>query len=77
MNPKLFSSHCPPHRLVLAAKEGQKKIPDDVENTFRYSIWRHGSASILGTTWTDTRAPMLMYWAGLSRIASSREKRSK
>ena len=32
------------------------------------SIWRHGSASILGTTRTDTRAPILMYWAGLSRI---------
>ena len=41
------------------------------------SIWRHGSASILGTTRTVTRAPMLMYWAGLSRIASTRERRSK
>ena len=41
------------------------------------SIWRHGSASILGTTRTDTRAPMLMYWAGLSRIASPRERRPK
>ena len=39
VNPKLFSSHCPPHRLVLAAKEGQKKLPDDIEKkTFRYSI---------------------------------------
>ena len=44
----------------------------------RYTcIWRHGSASILGTTRTVTRAPMLMYWAGLSRIASPRERRSK
>ena len=40
-------------------------------------IWRHSSASILGTTRTVTRAPMLMYWAGLSRIASPRERRSK
>ena len=40
-------------------------------------IWRHGSASILGTTRTVTRAPMLMYWAGLSRIASPRERRPK
>ena len=40
-------------------------------------IWRHGSASILGTTRTDTRAPMLMHWAGLSRIVSSQERRSK
>ena len=30
VNPKLFSSHCPPHRLVLAAKEGQKELPDDI-----------------------------------------------
>ena len=40
-------------------------------------IWRHGSASILGTTRTVTRAPILMYWAGLSRIASPSERRSK
>ena len=40
-------------------------------------VWRHGSASILGTTRTDTRAPILMYWAGLSRIATPRERRSK
>ena len=40
-------------------------------------IWRHGSVSILGTTRTGTRAPMLMYWAGLSRIASPRERRPK
>ena len=45
--------------------------------TAHHFIWRHCSASILGTTRTDTRAPMLMYWAGLSRIASPRERRSK
>ena len=42
---------------------------------YQYFIWRHGSASILGTTRTDTRAPMLMYWVGLSRIASPQEIR--
>ena len=36
-------------------------------------IWRQGSDSILGTTRTDTRAPMLMYWADLSRIVSPQE----
>ena len=40
-------------------------------------IWRHGSASILGMTRTVTRARILMYWAGLSRIASPWERRSK
>ena len=32
---------------------------------------------IIGTTRTVTRAPILMYWAGLSRIASPRERRLK
>lgn len=31
LNPKLFSIHCPPHRLVLASKTAQKEIPDFVE----------------------------------------------
>ena len=31
VNPKLFSTHCPPHRLILAAKEGQRELPNDVE----------------------------------------------
>ena len=31
VNPKLFITHCPPHRLVLASKAGQKLIPDNVE----------------------------------------------
>ena len=31
INPKLFSTHCPPHRLVLASKTAQKDIPDFVE----------------------------------------------
>ena len=44
---------------------------------FAHSIWRHGSASILGTTRTVTHAPILMYWAGLSQIASPRERKSK
>ena len=31
VNPKLFITHCPPHRLVLASKSGQKNIPDSTE----------------------------------------------
>ena len=31
VNPKLFVTHCSPHRLVLASKAGQKVIPDFVE----------------------------------------------
>ena len=33
VNPKVFSTHCPPHRLVLASKEGQKELPDEIEKT--------------------------------------------
>ena len=29
--PKAISTHCPPHRLILAAKEGQRELPNDVE----------------------------------------------
>ena len=39
INPKLFLSHCPPHRLVLAAKEGQKEIPDEIEKTLSEAIF--------------------------------------
>ena len=31
VNRKLFITHCPPHRLVLASKSGQKIIPDNIE----------------------------------------------
>ena len=31
ITPKLFSTHCSPHRLVLASKTAQKDIPDFVE----------------------------------------------
>lgn len=30
---KIFATHCPPHRLVLACKEGQKEIPSEIEKT--------------------------------------------
>ena len=39
VNPKLFSTHCPPHRLVLAAKEGQRELPDDVEKTIKDTLF--------------------------------------
>ena len=31
IKPKLFSTHCPPHRMILASKAAQKEIPDFVE----------------------------------------------
>lgn len=37
-NPKLFSQHCCPHRLVLAAKAGQDHIPDDIEQTISETL---------------------------------------
>ena len=46
VNPKLFSSHCPPHRLVLAAKEGQKEIPDDVEKTLSDTLFFFKDSSV-------------------------------
>ena len=39
VNPKLFSTHCPPHRLVLASKEGQRELPDDVEKTIADTLF--------------------------------------
>lgn len=32
VNPKLFSTQCPPHRLILASKAGQKQLPSDIES---------------------------------------------
>ena len=46
VNPKLFSSHCPPHRLVLAAKEGQKVIPDDIEKTLSDTLFFFKDSSV-------------------------------
>ena len=39
VSPNLFSSHCPPHRLVLAAKEGQKEILDEIEKTISDTLF--------------------------------------
>ena len=61
---------------VKLERAGEKSAVDGSDPVCSF-IWRHGSASILGMTWTDTHAPMLMYWAGLSRIASPPERRSK
>ena len=33
VNSKLFLTHCPPHRLILASKAGQKVLPGDIEKT--------------------------------------------
>ena len=39
VNPKLFSTHCPPHRLILASKAGQKEIPADIEKTVSATLF--------------------------------------
>lgn len=39
VNPKLFSTHCPPHRLVLASKAGQKELPIEVEQTISDTVF--------------------------------------
>lgn len=46
VNPKLFSTHCPPHRLVLASKEGQKELPDDVEKTISDTLFFFKDSSV-------------------------------
>ena len=48
---------------VELERAGEKSAVDSSD-----PVWRHG-ASILGTTRTDTRARILIYWAGLSRIS--------
>ena len=42
VNPKLFSIHCPPHRVVLAAKSAQKEIPDFVEKLVSDTVFLQG-----------------------------------
>ena len=33
LNPKLFSTHCPPHCLILVSKAGQEELPANIEKT--------------------------------------------
>ena len=46
VNPKLFASHCPPHRLVLACKEGQKELPSDIEKTVSDTLFFFRDSSV-------------------------------
>ena len=39
LNPKLFSTHCPPHRLILVSKAGQKQLPVDIEKTISDTLF--------------------------------------
>ena len=39
VSPKLFFTHCPPHRLVLTSKAG----PNDIEKTFRHFFFKDNS----------------------------------
>ena len=38
-NEKLFSTHCPPHRLVLASKEAQRELPNEIEKTLSDTLF--------------------------------------
>jgi len=39
VNPKFFPTHCPPHCLVLASKDGQKEIPTEIEQTLSDTLF--------------------------------------
>ena len=43
---KLFSTHCPPHRLVLASKAGQKELPSDIEKTISDTFFFFRDSSV-------------------------------
>ena len=43
---KLFSTHCPPHRLVLASKAGQKELPSDIEKTISHTLFFFRDSSV-------------------------------
>lgn len=45
-NTKLFSTHCPPHRLVLASKAGQKELPNDIEKTISDTLFFFRDSSV-------------------------------
>ena len=46
INSKLFSTHCPPHRLVLASKAGQKELSNDVEKTISDTLFFFRDSSV-------------------------------
>ena len=46
VNLKLFSSNCPLHKLVLASKEGQKELPDDIEKTLSDTLYFFRDSSV-------------------------------
>ena len=46
LNPKMFATHCPPHRLVLACKEGQKELPSDIEKTVSDTLFFFRDSSV-------------------------------
>ena len=43
---KLFSTHCSPHRLVLASKAGQKELPSDIEKTISDTLFFFRDSSV-------------------------------
>lgn len=46
INPKLFCTHCPPHRLILVSKAGQKELPVDIERTISDTLFFFKDSSV-------------------------------
>ena len=45
---KFFSTHCPPHRIVLASKASQKELPSDIEKTISDTLFFFRDSSVRG-----------------------------
>ena len=46
LNLKLFSTHCPPHHLILVSKAGQKELPADIEKTVSDTLFFFKDSSV-------------------------------
>ena len=53
VNSKLFLTHCPPHRLILASKAGQKVLPSDIEFISSKTVLYAVMNSILSKNWLN------------------------
>ena len=57
VNSKIFATHCPPHRLVLACKEGQKEIPSEIEKTVSDTLFFFKDSSVRRDEFTHLVEP--------------------
>ena len=46
VNSKLFLTHCPPYRLILTSKAGQKVLPGDIEKTVADMLYFFKDSSV-------------------------------